>query len=230
MSAPPPPDATVIRRSTGEQAALYIRRLIFDGVLRPGARVQQDEIAETLGISRIPIREALIALEREGWVTIKIHRGAFISAMDAQTVRDHYELYGIIYGFAARRAFGHDDDELIKRLTAIEALMASSDDPVSMGHLSVDFHGAVVEAARSPRIKVVLRAMSGLVPGDFFSEVPDAIDVQKRGTAAILRAGRRGDGDRAAEEYLRVMRRVGDKVVQVFDQRGLFDTSDGAPT
>jgi len=230
MSVLPPADTGVIRRSTGEQAALYIRRLIFDGVLRPGARVQQDEIAQTLGISRIPIREALIALEREGWVTIKIHRGAFICAMDAQTVRDHYELYGMIYGFAARRAFGREDDGLIKRLASIEGLIAASEDPVAIGRLSVEFHAAVVEAAHSPRIKVVLRAMSALVPGEFFSEVPDAIDVQKRGTAAILRAGRRGDTDRVAEEYLRVMRRVGDKVVEVFDKRGLFDGADGVAT
>jgi hypothetical protein len=72
--------------------------------------------------------------------------------------------------------------------------------------------------------------MSALVPGEFFSEVPDAIEVQKRGTAAILRAGRRGDRDRVAEEYLRVMRRVGDKVVEVFEKRGLFDASDGVVT
>jgi DNA-binding GntR family transcriptional regulator len=230
MSTQPPADTGVIRRSTGEQAALYIRRLIFDGALRPGARVQQDEIAQTLGISRIPIREALIALEREGWVTIKLHRGAFISAIDAQTVRDHYELYGIVYGFAARRAFSRGDDELVKRLSAIEALISATDDPVSIGRLSLEFHANIVEAAHSPRIKVVLRAISALVPGEFFSEVPDAIDVQKRGTAAIVRAGRRNDPDRVAEEYLRVMRRVGDKVVEVFAKRGLFDTSDGVVT
>jgi DNA-binding GntR family transcriptional regulator len=64
------------RLSSGDQAALYIRRLIFDGDLRPGTRVPQDEIAQTLGVSRIPVREALIALEREGWVTIELHRGA----------------------------------------------------------------------------------------------------------------------------------------------------------
>jgi len=52
--------------SSGDQAALYIRRLMFDGDLRPGTRVPQDEIAQALGVSRIPVREALIALEREG--------------------------------------------------------------------------------------------------------------------------------------------------------------------
>src|ERR1700737_3277935 len=105
----PPARGAMIRRSSGEHAALYIRRLIFDGELRPGARVPQDEIAQTLGISRIPVREALIALEREGWVTIEMHRGAFINAIDAHAVRDHYELYGLVYGFAARRALARHD-------------------------------------------------------------------------------------------------------------------------
>ncbi|HET6663353.1 MAG TPA: GntR family transcriptional regulator, partial [Acidimicrobiales bacterium] len=54
----------LVRMSSGDQAALYIRRLMFDGDLRPGTRVPQDEIAQALGVSRIPVREALIALER----------------------------------------------------------------------------------------------------------------------------------------------------------------------
>ena len=83
---------------------MYIRRLIFDGVLREGDRVPQDAIAEQLGLSRVPVREALLSLEREGWVTIKPHRGAFIGALDESVVRDHYELYGHVYSFAARRA------------------------------------------------------------------------------------------------------------------------------
>jgi DNA-binding GntR family transcriptional regulator len=53
----------MIRRSSGEQAAIYIRGLIFQGRLRQGDRVPQDEIARTLGVSRIPVREALLSLE-----------------------------------------------------------------------------------------------------------------------------------------------------------------------
>jgi DNA-binding GntR family transcriptional regulator len=228
MAAIPPPGAGMIRQSSGEQAAVHIRRLIFDGELRPGDRVPQDEIAHTLGISRIPVREALIALEREGWVTIEMHRGAFISAIDAQAVRDHYELYGLVYGFAARRALARRDPDLIEHLGAVERRLVRTDDPEEMGRLSVEFQAAVVEAAHSPRIKVVLRAMSALVPGEFFAEVPGAMDVQRRGLPGVLRAMRRGDGDRAADEYLRLMRRMGDKVVQLFKERGLFDPSDAA--
>ena len=90
--------------SSGEQVRLYVRRLIFDGVLKQGQRVPQDAIAQALGVSRIPVREALIALEREGWTTIIPHRGAFVNALDEPSVRDHYELYGLFYGFGVRRA------------------------------------------------------------------------------------------------------------------------------
>jgi DNA-binding GntR family transcriptional regulator len=209
------------RKSSADITARYIRRLIFDGELRPGERVPQDQIAETLGISRIPVREALIALEREGWVRIELHRGVFVTPIDEQTVRDHYELYGLVYGFAARRALGRDGD--LDTLVGIERRIQVFSDAVELGQLSVEFHHTVVREARSPRIEVVLRAISALVPGQFFVEVPSAIEIQKKGTAAILRAVRRGDPDRAADEYLRVMRRLGDQVVEVFKARKLFD-------
>ncbi|HUS60753.1 MAG TPA: GntR family transcriptional regulator, partial [Acidimicrobiales bacterium] len=60
----PSPVESVRRRSSGAHAADYIRRLIFEGELRQGERVPQDEIADALSLSRIPVREGLIALER----------------------------------------------------------------------------------------------------------------------------------------------------------------------
>jgi DNA-binding GntR family transcriptional regulator len=213
------------RLSSGEHAALHIRRLIFAGELRPGMRVPQDEIAQTLGISRIPVREALIALEREGWVTIEMHRGAFVNAIDADAVRDHYELYGLVYGFAATRALAHEGPGLVDRLDVLARQLAQTEDPLELGDLSVQFLAAVVDAARSPRLKVVLRAMPALVPGEFFVEVPAAAAVQKRGLAGVMRAMRQSDAERAADEFLRWMRRVGDRVVEVFQARGLFDAA-----
>jgi DNA-binding GntR family transcriptional regulator len=211
------------RRSSGEQAALYIRRLIFDGELRPGSRVPQDEVAQALGISRIPVREALIALEREGWVTIVMHRGAFVTALDEQSVRDHYELFGLVYGFAVERAVTRSGAELSTALKAILHSLKQTDDPTEVGRLTIRFHGAVIDAAQSPRIRVVLRSMSALIPGNFFELVPGAVDSERRGFTAIVRAVAKGDGEGAAAEYARTMRAQGDRVVQVLKGRGLLD-------
>ena len=218
----PPPSVTNRRRSSGSQAADYIRRLIFEGELKPGERVPQDDVAEALSFSRIPVREGLIALEREGWVTIELNRGAFVNALDADAVRDSYELFGLVYGLAARRALARSDSELIDRLTMIEKSLRDSNDPADVERLAIAFHNAIVEAARSPRIKVVLRASTGLVAGNFFEEVDGAIDVERKGAAAIVRALRKGDGDKAASEYLAMLRRQGELVVKTFESRGLF--------
>jgi DNA-binding GntR family transcriptional regulator len=213
------------RRSSGTDAALYIRRLIFEGELRPGERVPQDELAQELGISRIPIREALIALESGGWVTIELHRGAFVTALDEQAVRDHYELYGLVYGFAAKRALARKAPGLEDELAKLADAFSEADDPDELESLAIDFHAAITGAARSPRINVVLRAMSGLVPGNFFELVPDAIEGERRGLTAIARAMKRRDGDRAATEYQRMMRRQADNVVAVLRERGLLDSA-----
>lgn len=222
----PHPGDAVVRRSSGEQAAMYIRRLIFDGVLREGDRVPQDAIAEQLGLSRVPVREALLSLEREGWVTIKPHRGAFIGALDENVVRDHYELYGHVYSFAARRAAQRRSPELLAKLAELQKDIASTDDAREAWRLNLAFHGTLVDMARSPRLQSVLRAMAGIVPGNFFALVPGSIDVEKRGTAAILRALRRGDADRVAEEYVAMMSQQGDLVVELFRKRGILPTEE----
>jgi DNA-binding GntR family transcriptional regulator len=215
-------DNRIVRTSSAEHIALHIRTLIFDGVLRPGMRVPQDAIAQDLGVSRIPVREALIVLEHEGWVTIEMHRGAFINALDKRAVQDHYELYGLIYGFAAQRAMVRGEDDLADTLADLQSRFARATRPDEQQQLSIAFHGTVVRAAASPRINVALRAMSSLVPGDFFALVPAAVDVEKRGLAAIVRAFKKHDGAQASTDYARMMRQVGNKVILLFDERSLF--------
>jgi DNA-binding GntR family transcriptional regulator len=219
----PPDDANSFsRRTSGEQAALYIRRLIFDGKLRPGTRIDQDEIADTLRISRIPLREGLITLEREGWVTSEIHRGVFVNAFDAAAVDDHFEMLGLLYTFAIQRAIQHWDDEVIGGIEAIQERLEANRNPMEAGSRLFPLYTTLVDAARSPRLKVNLRAISSLVPGDFFSAVPDAIDLERRAWAKIIRALRRKEADKAIEEFLRMMRRVSKEVTRLFEERGLF--------
>lgn len=221
--SPAPAAEPLVRQSSGEHAAVYIRRLIFDGRLRPGERIPQEQIAATLGISRIPVREALIALEREGWVTIKLHRGAFVSALDEQAVRDTYELFGLVYGFAVRRAIGRGEPDLVDHLRDLAQRLNAADGADEIGRLTLAFHAVVVDAAASPRVRVLLRAMSGLVPGNFFALVPGAIDIEKKGLNAVARAVAAGDADTANAAYERMMHRLGELVVELFTDRGLFE-------
>jgi DNA-binding GntR family transcriptional regulator len=216
------PERELYRLSSGQAAALYIRRLIFEGRLRSGERVPQDEIARALSVSRIPIREALVALQQQGWVTIEKNRGAYISVLDERAVRDHYDLFGLVYGFAAQAALARSDSALGEKLVQIAEDFSKARSGREANGLAIAFHGAIVEAAASPRINVVLRAMSALVPGDFYKLVPKAKELQKPKFNAIARAVKRGDGPRAADEYAKMMRRVAGEVVLLFRERELF--------
>jgi len=215
----PASPAAVVRKGSGEQAAAYIRQLIFDGQLQEGMRLPQDEVAKAVGVSRIPIREAIIALEREGWVTTRLHRGTFVNAFDEHVIRDHYELFGLVYGLAARRAAQRRDPEVLTKLSETVKQMRSTNDLVRIEGLAFAFHSTVVEAARSPRITVVLRAMSRLVPGPFFVLVPAAVEPERKGLTAIVRAIRDGDGERAAREYAKMLSQQAEMVVDLFHER-----------
>jgi DNA-binding GntR family transcriptional regulator len=220
----PRPGEDFTRVSSGEQVRQYVRRRIFDGVLKQGQRVPQDAIAKTLGVSRIPVREALIALEREGWITIVPHRGAFVNRIDELAVRDHYELFGLIYGFAVRRATERQGETLARLLPPIQKrIAAAGEDAEEMFGATIAFHRAVVTAANSPRLRSLLRQATNIVPGNFFELVPGSGKVEKQGTAAILRAVRRQDAEGAAQAYAEMMRKQGDLVVSLFRDKGLFD-------
>jgi DNA-binding GntR family transcriptional regulator len=220
----PPPGEDFSRVSSGEQVRQYVRRRIFDGVLKQGQRVPQDAIAKTLGVSRIPVREALIALEREGWITIVPHRGAFVNPLDESAVRDHYELFGLIYGFAVRRATERQGEALAQVLPPVQKrIAAAGDDSDEMFAATMAFHRAVVAAANSPRLRTLLRQATNVVPGNFFELVPGSGKLEKQGTGAILRAVKRQNGAAAAQAYAEMMGKQGDLVVALFRAKGIFD-------
>ena len=221
------PDGGLARLSSGEQAAWRIRELIFDGELPRHSRIPQDEIAESLGISRIPLREALIALEREGWVTLELHRGAFVNAFDETTLLDHYEMLGIVYGFAARRAMARTNHELVGDLHGIQEMLRQEEEPGPAGQLVRRFTRRVLEAAQSPRTMVLLRAIPSMIPGDLFTTLPAVVDVERTAVDDVVTAFDARDAEAAARTYERAMRIVGEHVAELFRQRDLFDSVAG---
>ena len=218
------PGENLTRLSSGEQVRLYVRRLIFDGVLSPGQRVPQDAIAQTLGVSRIPVREALISLEHEGWVTQIAHRGAFVNALDELSIHDHYELYGLFYGFGVRRAAQRSGTSLAEPLDALSKRMAKTKDVAELSRLMTEFHRTVIDAANSPRLKTMFRQLNDIVPGNFFELVPGSEKVAREGAAAIVAAIDRGYSEIAEREYAEMLRKQGDLVVKLFEERGMFAT------
>ena len=210
------------RRSSGELVAVHIRTLIFDGELRQGDRVRQDEIAEQLGVSRIPVREAIIALDREGWLEITPHRGAFVHGLDEDSLRDHYELLGLVYGLAARRAVERGTAEGIAQLAAAREAFGAATSPEELHDTNDVFLRTLLAMARAPRLGSVMRGMATVAPGNFFALVPGSDVVQQQGTAAIVAAITARDPELAAAACVELLRSQGELVIALLASRGMF--------
>ncbi|MBX6389836.1 MAG: GntR family transcriptional regulator [Frankia sp.] len=214
--------SVVDRRSSGSQVADHIRSLIFAGTLRQGDHVRQDEIAEELGVSRIPVREAMIALESEGWISIEPHRGAFVHGLDLNSVRDHYALLGGLYGLTAERATERGDEEGLKVLAAAERALRAAETPDEVLQANDSFIRQLFVLANSPRLSSFGRLMTGVIPGNFFELVPGTIAPQKRGIAAVNRAVQARDGQRASAEMVKMLRGHGELVVDLLKARNIL--------
>ena len=210
------------RRSSGDLVVVHIRSLIFNGELRQGDRMRQDEIAQRLGVSRIPVREAIIALDREGWLTITPHRGAFVHGLDEDALRDHYELLGLVYGLAARRATERATDDGLQGLRDAQQQLAAADSPDTLHDANDVFLRTLLTLAHSPRLGSVMRNMSTVVPGNFFELINGSGPVQQRGTKRIVTAISSRDPDAAAEACMHLLRDQGDLVIKLLASRGMF--------
>jgi DNA-binding GntR family transcriptional regulator len=210
------------RRSSGDLVAVHVRSLIFNGELRQGDRVRQDEIARRLGVSRIPVREAIIALDREGWLTITPHRGAFVHGLDADSLRDHYELLGLVYGLAARRATERATDDGLDQLAEAQRQLAAAASPDELHDTNDVFLRTLLALAHSPRLGSVMRNMSTVVPGNFFELVPGSGKVQQAGSKRIVAAIVAHDADVAADACVSLLRDQGDLVIELLASRGMF--------
>lgn len=209
-------------RSTAEKVANYIRTLIFSGHLKNGERIRQDDLAEALNVSRIPIREAIIALDREGWVTSEPHRGSFVNGFHRDGIEDHYELLGTLFGLAARRAAQHATPEDIDLLTAQQRDLRAAEDPDDFRRENDKLIEHMFTIADSPQLSAMRRVVTGIVQGNIFEVVAGTIPDQKRATTRIVKAIAARDADKAADEWLKLVRRQGQHVVELLEERNLL--------
>jgi GntR family transcriptional regulator of vanillate catabolism len=143
------------------KALLSLRDLILKGTLASGDRLSELAIVERLGVSRTPVRAALIRLEEEGLVEALPSGGFAVKAFSERDIHDAIELRGTLEGLAARLAAerGADPEKLdaLKACVAgIDALMSAPEiDPELFSNYiahNADFHAQLVELAQSPAI------------------------------------------------------------------------------
>jgi DNA-binding GntR family transcriptional regulator len=149
------------RLSTSERVADVLRDLITRGDLAPGTPLREQQLVETLDVSRNTIREAFRVLARERLLTYHLHRGVAVSLLRDEDVRDLYrtreplELIAIEYSAAAPR------ERLLELLALVEQAEAAgaAEDWQRVGTLNIAFHQRLVELIGSERISAFFRVI-----------------------------------------------------------------------
>lgn len=141
--------------------SVYRRLLdeIRNGALPPGARLREIELAERMGISRTPVREAIRQLESDGLVTHLPRQGATIRSLDHAEVVELYEMRAVLEGTAARLAARAASDIEIAELVALNDELAQTPAGAQAREINRIFHRTLIEAARN---RFLIKAMSAL--------------------------------------------------------------------
>ena len=118
-AAQSPTAAPLGRRALYQEVADRLRQQIFNRQLQPGDWVDEQKVALEYGISRTPLREALKVLAVEGLVTMKLRRGAYVTEMSADDVRQVYHLMALLEGDAAGQVAAHASPAQLAELQAL---------------------------------------------------------------------------------------------------------------
>jgi DNA-binding GntR family transcriptional regulator len=188
-----------------------LREAILKGYFEPGEKLDQDQIAAELKVSRTPVREALKVLESEGFIELRPHRGAFITFITRQDIHDVYEIRSLLEAEAVRQVTSIISDtvldDLERSLEEEEAQLKSQD---HSQHFVNDtyFHATILDLVENELLKDVLSSLGNriirvrrfalLQPGSHLTE-----SLQEH--HAILRAMRQRDAkeaSRAMKEHL----------------------------
>ena len=136
--------------SRAEQVQQQVLQKIRDGFYRPGDRIRESELADSLGVSRTPVREALRRLESDGLLSFESWRGAVVAQLDRQQVGELYAMREVLEGAAARLAARHIDEaemELLKLLLRQAGQLEH--EPAKLAVLNRRLHQAIYTAARN---------------------------------------------------------------------------------
>ncbi|KRD08788.1 GntR family transcriptional regulator [Mycobacterium sp. Root265] len=208
------------RRGLADEVADRVREAIFSGSYAPGTQLREVELSLALDVSRGPVREALIRLEREGLVRTGWHRGATVTSLSPDDIAEIDSLRGALEELAVQSLITRASDEDITAIERAAEKMQRVSDDHDMVSCDIAFHDAVYAAARHRRLQDAWFAIRSQVQLFLLSR----IGVDNRGYVQHVR-----DEHRDLVSALRA--RDADSALALFaaHRRHAFDIVSGAP-
>ena len=132
-----------------------MRNAIIEGSFKPGQRLMEVQLAEQMGVSRTPVREAIRKLELEGLVVMVPRKGAYVAGLTSEDIREVVEIRVVLEGLAAKKAAQNAKPEEIERLESSlihfeEA--ATKKNIIDLIHYDTEFHDIIYKAAQNCKL------------------------------------------------------------------------------
>jgi DNA-binding GntR family transcriptional regulator len=211
--------------------AQYVRALILSGEVNQGSFLRLERLATELGISPTPVREAMAALEREGFVRLEPRRGYRVSHFSRQDIADVFMVEAYIASELAARAAEQVADERLAELGQVygelQHFIATADYDAA-DDANFRFYWLVHDAARSPRLSWLVSTIVPYSPHGYTS-IEDLRSTILDGHGSVLAALVDRDPVRARASMNQYVRDVGAHVIRQFERAGLWDEQGSAP-
>lgn len=206
---PAPP---TLPRGLANSVAQWIRESILTGQYAPGTQLREAEIARRLDVSRGPVREALLRLEREGLVQTQWHRGATVTSLSEQDAAELSSLRAALDDVAVPLVVALGEPARLAAAELAVAAMRTTTNEYTMAGLDVQFHDAVFAAAGHRRVESAWRAIRGQIYLYLVTRVGDRRDEYLADVATehdgLLDALRGGDVQHALDLFHEHHRRL----------------------
>lgn len=153
--------AKIMRQTLREQVTQAIRMKLLTGELKPGTKIVEQEMAEELGVSRGPVREALRQIEQEGLVEYTSHVGCSVAAVTEQDIYEVCLLRATLEILAVRLNKGNFSAESLQQMReSLERMKALEDDLYQLAQEDNYFHSRIIEQTGFRKIEHVWKSMN----------------------------------------------------------------------
>jgi DNA-binding GntR family transcriptional regulator len=215
---PSPAPALII---ANESIADSLRADILRGKLKSGQALKQDEIAARFGISKIPVREALVQLKAEGLVNFYPNRGAFVSELSAVEADEIYVMRIALETAVLARAIPHLTVAHLKHAKEILDAIDREENIAKWGELNWEFHATLYSPAALPRLMDTIRTLHSNI-ARYLVLYLAGLAYQKKSQKehrAILEACRHGDTEKAVAVLIDHLQGASDHLVAFLNKQ-----------
>jgi len=133
-----------------------LREAIILGRLKPGERLMEIQLAEEMGVSRTPVREAIRKLELEGFVVMVPRKGAYVAGVSVKDIADVFEVRSALEGLAAGLAAERITEEEMEELEKVILQISGEEDILTVVKKDNEFHELIYRASRNERLKQII--------------------------------------------------------------------------